>query len=197
MSDMLSINPRQSALLVMDYQNVLIDHYVPGDQVESVLSNIAGLIEAARSASMLIIHVMVAFRHGHPEVSRRNRLFSLLKDSGLLSRDRADTELHPIVAPAENEPVVIKHRVGAFTGTDLETLLRSNGIESLVLAGITTGGVVLSTTRQAFDMDYRIVVAEDCCADSDRHTHQSLLEKAIQQHAEIVSAKQIIDALSG
>ncbi|MFP3505728.1 cysteine hydrolase family protein [Burkholderia sp. SIMBA_062] len=196
MSDEILLDPRRSALLVMDYQNVLIDHYVPNDQVESILSNIAGLIKAARAASMLIIHVMVAFRHGHPEISRRNQLFSLLKDSGLLSRDKTGTELHSAVSPLDNEPIVIKHRVGAFTGTDLETLLRSNGIESLVLAGITTSGVVLSTTRQAFDMDYRIIVVEDCCADADHDTHLLLLEKAIQQHAEIVSARQITTALS-
>jgi len=154
------------------------------------------MIAAARTARMLVIYVTVAFRPGHPEVSARNRLFTLLKQNGLFARGHVDTAIHPALAPAEDEPVVIKHRVGAFTGTDLEMLLRASGIETLVLAGITTAGVVLSTVRQAFDMDYRVVVAGDCCADPDLDVHQMLLDKVIAQHAEVVSAQRVIDALS-
>lgn len=144
---------------------------------------------------MPVVYVMVAFRQGYPEVSERNRLFSRVKQSGAFGCGQVETAIHPAVAPLDNEPVVIKHRIGAFTGTALETLLRSNGIETLVLAGVTTAGVVLSTVRQALDLDYRVVVARDCCADPDHDVHHVLLDKVIAQHAEVVSAQRVVDAL--
>src|SRR5260370_22115041 len=58
-----------------------------------------------------------------------------------------------------------------FVGTDLETLLRANGIDTLVLAGVHTSGVVLSAVRHAGDLDYRLVVVRDCCADPDAEVH--------------------------
>lgn len=196
MSEQFHLHDSKAALLVMDFQKVLLENYVPIEQVDSVLANTASMIAAARAVHMPVIYVMVAFRPGYPEVSARNRLFTLLKQSGLFAPGRVDTAIHPAVAPADDEAVVIKHRVSAFTGTDLETLLRANGIQTLVLAGITTGGVVLSTARQAFDLDYRVVVAGDCCADPEDDVHQMLLDKVLVQHAEVVPAQRVIDALS-
>ncbi|ARU25533.1 isochorismatase family cysteine hydrolase [Ralstonia nicotianae] len=195
MSEPFQLNPAKSALLVMDYQNVLLEHFVSEDQRAGVLANTARMIEAARAAQMPVVYVMVAFRQGYPEVSERNRLFSRVKQSGAFGCGQVETAIHPAVAPLDNEPVVIKHRIGAFTGTALETLLRSNGIETLVLAGVTTAGVVLSTVRQALDLDYRVVVARDCCADPDHDVHHVLLDKVIAQHAEVVSAQRVVDAL--
>jgi len=195
MSKPFHIQSDKSALLVMDFQNVLLNNYLTADASVAVLAKTAELIAAARAARMQVIYVTVAFRYGHPEVSARNKLFSLLKENGLFARGGADTSIHSSVAPLNDEPVVIKHRVGAFSGTDLETLLRAGGIETLVLAGITTAGVVLSTVRQAFDLDYRLVVASDCCADPDQDLHRVLLDKVISQHAEIVEAREISAAL--
>src|SRR6201999_3794135 len=88
-------------------------------------------------------------------------------------------------APLDSEPVIIKHRVGAFLGTDLETLLRARRVETLVLLGIATSGVVLSTLRYAADMDYRIVVASDGCADMDPEVHRVLMEKVFPRQATV------------
>jgi isochorismate hydrolase len=74
---------------------------------------------------------------------------------------------------------VVKHRISPFVGTDLETLLRANGIDTLVLAGVHTSGVVLSTVRHAGDLDYRLVVVRDCCADPDGEVHAMLLDIVI------------------
>jgi nicotinamidase-related amidase len=61
--------------------------------------------------------------------------------------------------------MVVKHRISPFVGTDLETLLRASGIDTLVLADVPSSGVVPSTFRHAGDLDYRLVVVRDCCAD--------------------------------
>jgi nicotinamidase-related amidase len=82
---------------------------------------------------------------------------------------------------------VTKRRVSAFTGSDLEVLLRSGGIDSLVLAGIATSGVVLSTLRQAADLDYRLTVLADGCLDADPEVHQVLLQKVFTRQAEVTS----------
>jgi nicotinamidase-related amidase len=71
---------------------------------------------------------------GHPEISPRNSIFSVIAQNGLFQADSPGTQNHPAVASIEGEPVVIKHRIGAFGGIDLQTILQSRAIETLVLA---------------------------------------------------------------
>jgi nicotinamidase-related amidase len=85
--------------------------------------------------------------------------------------------IHAAVAPEGDDIVITKHRVGAFPGTDLEMILRANDIDTLILFGIATSGVVLSTLRHAADTDYRLIVIKDCCADSDAEVHACLVDK--------------------
>jgi nicotinamidase-related amidase len=105
--------------------------------------------------------------------------------------------IHPAAAAREGEPIVVKRRVNPFVGTDLEMLLRSNGIDTLVLAGVHTSGVVLSTVCQASDLDYRLVVVRDCCADPDAEVHAMLLDIVIAKQAAIVTAAELAGALPG
>ena len=77
--------------------------------------------------------------------------------------------------------------MSAFVGSDLELILRSRGVAELVLAGVTTSGVVLSTLRQAADLDFGITVLADSCADGDEEIHQLLLDRVFPAHAEVVS----------
>src|SRR5699024_11269819 len=81
---------------------------------------------------------------------------------------------------------VTKTRVSAFSTTNLDSLLREQGIDTLVLAGILTFGVVLSTVRDAADRDYRLLVLGDVCADSDPTRHEQLLRSIIPLHADVL-----------
>ena len=92
--------------------------------------------------------------------------------------------------------VVTKHRVSAFAGTDLQMVLRASGIETLVLAGIATSGVILSTIRHAADADYRLVVVADCCGDRDPEVHRVLTEKVFVRQATVTTAEAVIGALT-
>lgn len=94
------------------------------------------------------------------------------------------------MAPQEGDVTVTKRRVSAFTGSDLEVVLRAKGIQHLVLTGIATSGVVLSTLREASDKDYQLTVIEDCCADADEEVHRVLTTKVFVKQAEIFSAEQ-------
>jgi nicotinamidase-related amidase len=82
---------------------------------------------------------------------------------------------------------VIKRRVSAFTGSDLEVILRAHGIQHIVLIGIATSGVVLSTVREASDKDYRLTVLADCCADGDEEVHRVLTTKVFPRQADVLT----------
>ncbi|HEY3816257.1 MAG TPA: isochorismatase family cysteine hydrolase [Polyangiaceae bacterium] len=194
MSDKLSLDPKTSALLVMDFQTSIVEMIAAtGD---ALLTRTAKLADAARAAGMRAIYVVVGFRAGYPEVSPRNQSFGPIRESGRFAEGAAGTEVYPALAPKPGEVVVRKHRVSAFAGTDLDMVLRANGIETLVLAGIATSGVVLSTVRHAADADYRLVVVEDCCADRDAEVHRVLTEKVFPRQATIVKAEDVIAALT-
>ena len=124
-----------------------------------------------------MIYVVVGFRPGHPEVSARNKTFAALASSEAFAGADPAARVHPAVAPDPADLVLTKRRVSAFAGSDLDVLLRGLAADTLVLAGIATSGVVLSTLRQAADLDYRLVVLADGCLDADAEVHRVLTEK--------------------
>jgi nicotinamidase-related amidase len=173
-----------SVLLVMDVQRGIVERFPAGD---GYLERLATAIAAARTGGLPVVYVKLGFRPGHPEVSPRNLTFSQAAAAGRFADGDADAEIHPAVAPAPGDPVVTKRRVSAFTGSDLEVLLRGLGADTLVLTGIATSGVVLSTLRQAADLDYRLVVLSDGCLDADAEVHRVLTEKVFPRQAAVVT----------
>jgi nicotinamidase-related amidase len=184
----LKITAAGSALVVMDFQIPIVERFAIGQ--DALLTATAGAIRAARQAGMRVLYVVVGFRPGFPEISPRNKSFSAVKEMGGLA-----TDIHPHVAPAADDVIVTKRRVGAFLGTDLDMILRANDIDTLVLCGISTSGVVLSTVRYAADSDYRLVVLRDCCADTDAQTHTCLLERVFPRQATVIDSGEFIALL--
>jgi nicotinamidase-related amidase len=158
-------------------------------QASDLLAPISAAITAARAATLPVIYVAVAFRPGMPEASLRNKSFSAIKQMPS-SRSAAMTtmEIHPAIAPEPTDIVVTKRRVSAFSGSDLEVVLRSQDITHLVLCGIATSGVVLSTLREAADKDYQLTVLADCCADVDEEVQRVLLSKIFPRQAGVVES---------
>ncbi|MGH7996419.1 MAG: cysteine hydrolase family protein [Opitutaceae bacterium] len=193
MPEPLSIDPATTALLVMDFQTLIAESHATDR--DALLGRTAGLIDAARAATIPVIYVVVGFRPGYPEISSRNRSFAGLKTSGRFSAGCGGAEIHPVVAPKPGEIVVTKHRVGAFAGTDLEMILRARGARTLLLAGIATSGVVLSTVRHAADADYEMIVVGDCCSDPDPEVHRVLLDRVFARQACVATAASVIGSL--
>jgi nicotinamidase-related amidase len=131
--------------------------------------------------------VTIAFRPGYPEVSEHNKAFSAVAGTGRFTDGDPGMRIPAVIAPAPGEVTVTKRRVSAFSGSDLEVLLRARAIHYLVLAGIATSGVVLSTLRQAADLDYRLTVLSDGCLDADPDVHQILLDKVFPRQAEVTT----------
>lgn len=189
-----SLDRQHIALLMMDYQQEIVANVI--ERYPSLLERAASTLAAARGANLPIIYIVVQFREGYPEISPRNRSFSALRQAGRLLAGTPEAEIHSQVAPRSGEVVLAKHRVGAFSTTPLETILRAHDITTLVLCGIATSGVVLSTVRWAADMDYDLVVVEDCCADGDDEVHRVLTQKVFPRQARIVSSDEVVNALS-
>ena len=179
----------RSALMIMDIQGAVVARI---DEPDALLVSIKRALDHARATGMLVIYVRVAFRAGAPEVHRRNRIFSHFSGGGGFDEQDAATQIDPSVAPLATEIVVTKRRVSAFAGSDLDMILRSSEVDELVLCGISTSGVVLSTLRQAADLDYQLVVLRDGCADGDPEVHRVLLDKVFPRQADVVTVDEWI-----
>ncbi len=189
MAEPLSFSPPRTAVLSMDLQAGVVSAYVRDD---AFIPRVVRVLDLARRAGMRVIHVKVGFRPNVPEASPRNIFLSAVKASPAHQQFfQGDSgAIHPGVAPQPDDLVVVKSRISAFAGTDLDLLLRANDIDALVLFGIATCGVVLSTFLHAFDADYRLVVVKDCCADSDTELHTCLTERFFPRAASVITAEE-------
>jgi nicotinamidase-related amidase len=178
----------RDALLIMDVQQGIVQRF--GDD-RALLEHLATAIAAARTAGIPVIYVVVRFRKGYPEVSARNRAFAALRGTAIPMDEASPAmAIHPAVAPQDGDIVVTKRRVGAFTGSDLDVVLRALQVDGLVLTGIATSGVVLSTLRAAADMDFRCTVLTDCCADGDPEVHRVLTTKVFPRQAAVLTVEE-------
>jgi len=193
MAEKLSIEPDRTAILIMDYQTGIVG-FLGGSQ-EPLLERAAAVLKGAREAKIPVIYVVVGFRPGYPEISPRNSRFAAIRQTGRFAADAPGSEVHPAVAPTAGEITVVKRRVSAFAGSDLEMILRAKEIHTLVLLGIATSGVVLSTLRHAADSDYRCIVLKDCCADRDAEVHRCLVEKVFPAQAMVVASEEFLAAI--
>lgn len=182
----------QTALLAMDLQNDILAGF-DATAREALLGNAEHLIGHARDNGVPVIYVAVRFRAGYPEVNPANKLFGRIAQSHVLIEGTEGAAIHDRVAPRSGEPVVVKRRVGAASTTDLQALLSAQGIGCLVLAGVSTSGVVLSTVRWAADLDYRITVVVDACLDRDEEVHRVLTGKVFPMQADLVTTQEILE----
>ena len=183
-----------TAVLIMDYQNSILGN-LPEAKQSSLLDNAVEILDAARTNGLKVIYIAVRFREGYPEVSLRNKSFGALKNSKRLIEGTPGADIHARVAPKPGEIALSKRRVGAFSTTELETILRASGITNLVLLGVSTSGVILSTTRWAADMDYALTIISDACADPDEEVHRVLMEKVFPRQANVITKDGFLEAL--
>jgi nicotinamidase-related amidase len=175
---------QKTALLVMDMQMGILQNFPNTDQV---VEKIAEAITKARSNDIQVFYVTLAFRPGAPEIHPGNQVFQPFKEKLAQVSMESYSAIHPDLAPKEHDIQFHKKRFSAFTGSDLELVLRSQGINHLVLTGVATSGVVLSTLREAADKDYMLTVLTDGCADRDEEVHQVLTTKVFPRQAMVIA----------
>ena len=190
-----NLDKTATALLIADFYAEMMNT-LPHAVDRGVVARTAELQQAARAAGLLVCYSATVFRPGYPEISPRNKTFSQRKVSGQPAVADPLQVIHPAVRPLADEVVVGKHRVNAMFGTDLEMTLRANSIDTIILLGYATSGVVLSTTRYAADADFRLFIVEDCCSDADAEVHDFLTQRIFPRQAEVVSAAAVMAALA-
>ena len=171
MSEQLSFNRSKTAILIMDYQNRQLGYFSESFQSE-LIARANKVLAKARLEGIPVIYIEVLRGERTPE-----------------------REIHPAITPQPGEPVFTKRRTGPFSTTNLDEVLKKQGIETLALMGISTSGCVLSTVRWAADIDYRLIVLSDCCADRDDEVQRVLMEKVFPRQASVVTAQEFIQAV--
>jgi nicotinamidase-related amidase len=192
----LDFDPSRTALIVIDMQR---DFLEPGGFGESLGNDVSLLqaaigpcrtaLEAARAAGMLIVHT----REGHrPDLSdappakiARGAPSKRISDPGpmgrILIRGEPGHEIVDALAPADGEPVIDKPGKGAFHQTYLMQMLTNAGIDTLMVAGVTTEVCVHTTIREGNDRGFRCVALGDACASYFPEFHRVGLEMIAAQ----------------
>jgi hypothetical protein len=138
-----------SALLLLDYVGFIVDKF---SSDRTVVDRAGQLLANARDVNLPVFHVVPA---------------------------AMEHDIHPAVLPRAAEPVLTKTTIGAFGTTNLHSRLQADGIEELILAGIATSGTILSTSRWAFDVGYRVTVCTEACDDPDPRVHAALTDEHV------------------
>jgi nicotinamidase-related amidase len=190
-----AIDPRHTALLVMDYQAGILGRL---SESEALLARAADAIAAVRRHGGQVGYVRVAFEDAdYAALPATSAMAAGVARAGRgLHADSPATAVHEHVAPEPGDIVVRKTRVGAFSTTDLDRQLRDRGISTLILAGLSTSGVLLSTVRDAADRDNRILVLADVSADPDPAVHAFLTTRIFPRQARVITLAELDGVLS-
>ena len=171
----LSVDPARTAVIIMDFQLGILAN-VPRD-AEAVVQRASSFLDAARLAGIPVFYVQ--HRGGRFEV------------------DSPEAAWTPELAIQAGDRLLVKRRAGAFSTTALDVSLRELGRDTIVVMGVSTSGCVLSTVRWGADVNYRIVVVKDACADPDDEVHRVLTEKLFPRQATVVTAADFVAAARG
>lgn len=167
----LTSNQDKTAVLIMDYQNRQLGAFSEEFQ-KKILRRANKVLARVRHEGIPVIYVEVVRGERTPE-----------------------TAIHPAIIPKPGEIVLTKSRVGPFSTTNLDEVLKKQGVNTLVLMGLRTSGCVLTTVRWAADIDYKLIVLSDCCADAEDDVHQILMEKVFPRQASVVTSQEFLRIL--
>jgi ureidoacrylate peracid hydrolase len=208
------LRPEHAALVIID---VLNDFCAPDGAMaregldvqasKEMAERLPALIDAAREAGVLVVFVRNVYSTEANwylsdvwlEQAARRREGSYT-ERPVCAPGSAGADFYGEVRPRAEDPVVIKHRFDAFLNTDLETVLRANGIRTVVPTGVATNVCVETTTRQAFLRDYYVVLPGDGCATFSDHEHETSLatiDKYFGQVSEIAEVVEVWGRIGG
>lgn len=192
-----------TVLLALHYQNEVL-HAAGRIKVgvgghdggrEALKANAARLLAAARGAGVPVVSVRIAFRPDHADVVQNAPIFRNVAKSGAMAEGSWGAEFHEGLGPLPGEFVVKHSRVSAFHGSQLEEVLRVLGAKHLIVAGIATTSVVITTVAAAADMGYAVKVAADACSAADPALHRAALE-LMRLVAEVATVEEIAKSLA-
>ena len=159
---------------------------------QGLLKHAQALLNWAREKGLAVLHFVYSFRKDFSDVPANSSLYRVLKEAGAFVVGSWGAQIIESVQPMESERVIAKPRIGAFVGTSLDEFLRSRGIETLILGGLTTNWVIESTARQAIDLGYHLVAVEDCMASFSRELHDFAIRQIYPQISTVVRVEDLL-----
>jgi nicotinamidase-related amidase len=183
----------KTALLLLDLQKSIIDQCKC--DTPDYIARVNKATSTARSASIPVIYVRTCFRRNYPELSSRNFSAARVAANGGYVEGDPSVDFPASITPHADDIVVTKRRVSAFQGSDLEIVLRGLGVDNLVIFGLSTSGAVLSTVRQAADLDFKLTVLADLCCDRNEDVHTMLVEQLFPKQTNVVGVEEWVKTL--
>jgi nicotinamidase-related amidase len=185
------IDPATTALIYGDYQIGIVANYA--DRAPAMISKAAEVLTHARAKGVTVGYIRVAFTEAdYAAIPAENKAFAPMAAAKRFPADAPESQIVPELAPQAGDIVVRKVRYGGFSTTDLYEQLKARGIKTIIISGIATRGVVLSTVRDAADKDLRIFVMKDLCLDADPEVHTVLTEKVFPAQAWVVTSDELL-----
>jgi ureidoacrylate peracid hydrolase len=190
--------PGKAALIVVDIQNdychrqgVFGKRGFDLSHVESAVNNLLPLIDHCRQRDMPVIFVRTIHSNWTDSDAWIGRLAGAGREMLICRPGTWGAEFYKVV-PQESDFIVTKHRFSGFVGTDLSIVLRSRKIETLLMTGATTNVCVETTARDAFNLDYRIILVEDCCGCFSNEEHAATVTNISKYFGSVADSKLII-----
>jgi nicotinamidase-related amidase len=187
-----ALDPKDTALLVMDYQAGILASLPSPADTDALLGRVEGAIADVRAQGGTIAYVRVGFTEQDWEaVPDTNKMFSTVAKYRVMPHEDPSAAIHERLTPQDGDIVVRKVRFGGMSTTDLDQQLRERGITALVIAGVSTSGVVLSTVIDAADRDYQLYVLSDGVDDPDTEAHNVLLQQVFPSRAHVIDTNEL------
>jgi len=161
-----------------------------------VIGQAGKLLDAARRSGATAVYTRVAWQPGYLDLVANSPLLGMVAQFGALVDGSAKAEIVPQLAPQDGDVIVTHQRVGGFSASQLDVILRSRGIDTVLFAGVATNASVESTARQASDLGYRTIIVADACSAADAAAHDAALA-SLSLLAEITTTAEAAGALSG
>lgn len=161
------IIPKQSALITIDFQNLFVEGYeIAAPKALDAIEQTNQLAQHCRYHDIVVIHIAHQLRPDHSNLGVLGEVVPTIASKRLLTVGEKSADFHPALDIQETDWVVIKPRIGAFTGSELEIVLRARHINTLIFAGVATGVCVDTTARQAALLDFKTIMLSDGTATS-------------------------------
>ena len=201
----MELDPRETAVVLIEYQNDFTSdggalHGAVADVMEStgMLANTGRAVARARDAGATIIHAPISFAEGYGEISETPYgILAGVVESNAFVKGTWGAAIVDDLTPVEGDIVIEgKRGLDTFASTNLDFILRSKGIETVIIGGFLTNCCVESTMRSAYENGYRVITLTDCTAATSQAEHDNALTYDFPMFSMPVSADAVITALS-
>jgi len=197
------VRPEHTALVVVDVQNdfcadggFFSDMGYDLSMIQPMVPRLNSFIARAREAKVPVIFVRAIYDAPYVSASWVEKRSRTRSGQKLCLSDTWGAEFY-LVSPLPGEVVVTKHRYSAFAGTNLDLVLRSMGIKTLLISGVATNVCVESTARDGYQLDYYIVFMEDCAANTNEQLHETTLQNIGKYFGDISTIDDVQEAWKG